>query len=391
MKQKTGKKYLRNKARATTFIFWLIFGFFGGSMIGSLIFRDSQENVIKFTMVYSSEKASWISESSSLFQEYWEEKRLIDPSLKPVNLDFQPYGSGDSLISLLNEEIKPVIWSPASNIWVPLLNSKWSQINFNDEPIAPNFTRLIYSPVVIAVWEEFYNSYPFNGFNELHDLIKEQPELIKMAHTDPRASNSGFMATIMMVSAYLNMDPSKITIDNISDNDVINWMKVIESSAIFYGKSTGFLGKYMRDQGPDALQIAVLYENLVQDYSIPAQEKYGQKIKAVYPVEGSLYSDHPFCILNADWITDEQRMVANEYLSFLGRDEMIAKAISTGFRPINNSLLEDPSIQEIYSVSFNEEHGVTSDPSIILELFPPTDGTVIARIPDLWLLTRNKD
>ena len=212
-----------------------------------------------------------------------------------------------------------------------------------------------------------------------------------MAHTDPRASNSGFMATIMMVSAYLNMDPSKITIDNISDNDVINWMKVIESSAIFYGKSTGFLGKYMRDQGPDALQIAVLYENLVQDYSIPAQEKYGQKIKAVYPVEGSLYSDHPFCILNADWITDEQKMVANEYLSFLGRDEMIAKAISTGFRPINNSLLEDPSIQEIYSVSFNEEHGVTSDPSIILELFPPTDGTVIARIPDLWLLTRNKD
>ena len=391
MKQKTGKKYLRNKIQASTIIFWLLFGFLGGTIIGGLIFQDTEENVIKLTMVYSSEKASWISESSSLFKDYWEEKRQLNPSLKPINLDFQPYGSGDSLISLLNGEIKPVIWSPASNIWIPLLNSKWSQIHFDDEIIAPNFTRLIYSPVVIAVWEEFYNSYPFNGFSELHDLIQENPDLIKMAHTDPRASNSGFMATIMMVSGYLNMDPSEITLNNISDDDVINWMRVIESSAIFYGKSTGFLGKYMRDQGPEALQIAILYENLVQDYCIPAEEKYGQKIKAVYPIEGSLYSDHPFCILNADWITTEQRMVAEEYLTFLQRDEMIGKAISTGFRPINNSLLEDPIINGIYNHSFNEEHGVTSDPSIILELFPPTDGTVIARIPDLWLLTRNKE
>lgn len=391
MKQKTGKKYLRNKIQASTIIFWLLFGFLGGTLIGGLIFQDSEENVIKLTMVYSSEKASWISESSSLFKDYWEEKRDLDSSIKPINLDFQPYGSGDSLISLLNGEIEPVIWSPASNIWIPLLNSKWSQIHFDDEIIAPNFTRLIYSPVVIAVWEEFYNSYPFNGFNELHDLILEKPDLIKMAHTDPRASNSGFMATIMMVSGYLKMDPSKITLNNISNDDLINWMRVIESSAIFYGKSTGFLGKYMRDQGPEALQVAFLYENLVQDYSISAEEKHGQKIKAIYPIEGSLYSDHPFCILNADWITVEQRMVAEEYLNFLQSDEMIGKAISTGFRPINNSLLEDPIINGIYIQSFNEEHGVTSDPSIILELFPPTDGTVIARIPDLWLLTRNKD
>ncbi len=391
MKQKIGKKYLRNKTSASIFILWLIFGFLGGALIGGLIFKSSDENVIKLTMVYSSEKASWISESSSLFQSYWEEKRLLDPTLKPINLDFQPYGSGDSLISLLNGEIKPVIWSPASNIWIPLLNSKWSQINDDDALIAPNFTRLIYSPVVIAVWEEFYDDHPFNGFSELHDLIEENPDLIKMAHTDPRASNSGVMATIMMVSAYLNMDPSKITIDDISNDDLINYMRIIESSAIFYGKSTGFLGKYMKDQGPDALQVAILYENLVQDYCIPAQEKYGQKIKAVYPIEGSLYSDHPFCILDGDWISDEQKMVAEEYLSFLQRDDMIAKAISTGFRPINNSLLEDPTISGIYDLSFNEDHGVTSDPSLIIELFPPTDGYVIARIPDLWLLTRNKD
>ncbi|RLI61766.1 MAG: hypothetical protein DRO88_12645 [Promethearchaeia archaeon] len=390
MKQKKEKKYLKKKTGVSIFIFWLLFGFLGGTAIGGLIFQNSDENAIKLTMVYSSEKSSWISESSGLFQKYWEEKRQIDPTLKSINLDFQPYGSGDSLISLLNGEIQPTIWSPASNIWVPLLNSKWSQITHDNTLLVPNFTRIIYSPVVIAVWEDFYNAHPFNGLNELHDLIKDNPGLVKLAHTDPRASNSGFMATIMMVSGYLNMDPSKITLDNISNNNVINWMREIESAAIFYGKSTGFLGKYMRDQGPDALQVAILYENLVQDFCIPAQEKYGQKIKAIYPVEGSLFSDHPFCILNGDWVTPEQKMVAREYISFLQRDDMIAKAISTGFRPINNTILDIPYINEIYNQSFNEEHGVTFDPTIIKELLPPTDGTVIARIPDLWLLTRNK-
>ncbi|MHA1718262.1 MAG: substrate-binding domain-containing protein [Promethearchaeota archaeon] len=391
MKQKMEKKYLKKKTGVSIFIFWLLFGFLGGTAIGGLIFQNSDKNAIKLTMVYSSEKSSWISESSGLFLKYWEEKRQIDPTLKPINLDFQPYGSGDSLISLLNEEIQPTIWSPASNIWVPLLNSKWSQITHDNTLLVPNFTRIIYSPVVIAVWEDFYKAHPFNGLNELHDLIKENPGLIKLAHTDPRASNSGFMATIMMVSGYLNMDPSKITLDNISNNNVINWMREIESAAIFYGKSTGFLGKYMRDQGPDALQVAILYENLVQDFCIPAQEKYGQKIKAIYPVEGSLFSDHPFCILNGDWVTPEQKMVAREYITFLQRDDMIAKAISTGFRPINNTILDIPYINEIYNQSFNEEHGVTFDSTIIKELLSPSDGTVIARIPDLWLLTRNKE
>ncbi len=387
--KKSSKNYLKQKLSASVFLAWILLGFFSGSALGYLIFQNTDDDVIILSMVYSSEKATWIAETATLFEEYWEERRSQDSSLKKISLDFQPYGTGNSLLALLNGETKPVIWSPASNIWVPLLNTKWSQYTHSEELIAPNFTRLIYSPVVIATWENFYAEHQFKGFNDLHDLIVENPSMVKMAHTDPRSSNSGFMATTMLVSSKLNMDPALMKIENLTQSDLQTWMREFESSAVKYGSSTGFLAKTMIKDGPDSLQIAILYENLVQDYCQAAEETYGQKMVAVYPEEGALFSDHPFCILNADWISEEQRMVAEEYLKFIGQKDIIIKAIATGFRPINTELLNDATVQVVYEQSFNTDHGVTADPTIIKELHPPADGNVIARIPDLWLLTRN--
>lgn len=210
-----------------------------------------------------------------------------------------------------------------------------------------------------------------------------------MAHTDARESNSGFMTSVMIVSSILQKDPSTITMEDLSNSTVIEYMRTLESKAVFYGKSTGFLGKYLRDNGPEDLQIAFLYENLIQDYSAAAETKWGQKIIAVYPEEGSLYSDHPFCILNSEWISADQKYVAEEYLKFLSSGQILQQAIKVGFRPLNASLLSNPDFNALYLASFNENRGVTSDPSKIKELVAPTDGTIISRIPDIWLLTRN--
>ncbi|MHA1453855.1 MAG: extracellular solute-binding protein [Promethearchaeota archaeon] len=386
---KPKKGYLKNTITASIVLVWVVLGFIAGSAFGNLIFAENSDDHIPFTVVYSSEKSTWMSEASVLFAEYWAEKMALDSTLKPISIDMQPYGSGDMLIALLNGEIKPTIWSPASNIWVPILNTKWSQFSETGDLIAPNFTRIIYSPVVIATWEDFNNEHNITSFHDLHDLIEDNPGLVKLGHTDPRSSNSGFMATVMMVSAYLSKDPTTITLDDLSNPEIQQWMREIESAAILYGKSTGFLGVYMRDQGPDSLQVTILYENVVQDYSLTAEEKFGQKIVAVYPDEGVLFSDHPFCVLEADWVSEDQKMVAYEFLNFISQKELVIKAISTGFRPINESLLLDLDVQVVYNASFNADHGVTNDPGVFTELISPTDGNVISRIPDLWLLTRN--
>ncbi len=369
-------------------VVWMLVGFFVGVIIGSSIYSQSHEGVIQLTFIYSSEKASWIGETQAEFEVYWAEKMEANASLKPIRLNFQPYGSGSSLIALLNGEIKPTIWSPASNLWIPLLNTKWHEITNSEVPIVTSFERFIYSPVVLTVWEDFQAEHNIKGLNDLHDLIQANPGLVKLAHTDPRTSNSGFMATIMMVVSNLGLSPEDITLDAISQQELIDWMRTVESAAVQYGESTGFLGRYMRDNGPGALNAVFLYENLVQDYSSRAAENFGQRMIAIYPEEGALFSDHPFCLIDADWVTPEQRMAAEEYIRFMNRKEIIMKAIGTGFRPIDTSLLEMPDVFEIYNQSFREEFGVTSDPGIIRELLPPTDGVVISRLPDLWLMTR---
>ncbi|MHA1775774.1 MAG: hypothetical protein ACTSWC_03305 [Promethearchaeota archaeon] len=384
------KSYLQRKILPSTILIWLIIGFFLGTGLGNFIFNQQKNNVVVLSLSYSSEKSSWISQSSELFLQYWELKQKDDPTLKDIALDFQPYGSGDSLIALLNGEIKPVIWSPASNIWIPLLNAKWMDYTKKSIPIAPNYTRIIFSPVVIATWENFYTQYNITGLNDLHDLIVNNPGLVNLAHTDPTSSNSGFMATIMMVSAYLGLETENLTLDNIYDQNLAQWMSELESAAILYGKSTGFLGRYMISQGPDALQVTILYENLIKDNTEKAQENWNQKLMAIYPVEGALFSDHPFCILDADWVSEDQKIVAQEYLKFLQQKTMIERAIEVGFRPINSSWLQDPEIAILYNSTFNWNNGVTPNPSQIREIFPPTDGNVIARIPDLWLKTRNR-
>jgi Ca-activated chloride channel family protein len=388
-KQKGTKNYLKHKLTASTILFWILFGFLGGAAFGQLLFYTENKNAVRLSMAFSSEKAGWISATQAPFLEYWNAKRALDPTLPQIILDFQPYGSGDSLIALLNGEIKPVIWSPASNIWMPILNTKWQQLTQDDDPIIKNSTRVIYSPVVIATWENFYAQHPFGGINDLHELIVQNPGQIRIAHTDPRSSNSGFMATVMLVSSRLQMDPEAITVANLSNPDLMQWMHEFQGAALFYGKSTGFLGIYMRDQGPDALHATILYENLVQEYSKAAEAKYGQKIIAVYPEEGALFSDHPFCVLNAKWVSAEQAMVAEEYLNFLKQPENLVTAIQNGFRPIDASVLAIPALGAVYNQSFNEAFGVTNDPTKIIELTAPADGTVISRIPDLWLLTRN--
>lgn len=385
----TTQKYKNHRITNSTLIGIFIVGFLIGETCGHFIFQVKTGDVIKFTMVYSSEKDSWISATQDAFYSYWEQKCIDDPTLKPIALDFQPYGSGDSLIGLLNGEIKPTIWSPASNIWVPILNTKWQQLTLKDNLIAPNFTRLIYSPVVIATWEKFYSEHPFNGIQDLYQMALNSSIEMKMAHTDARESNSGFMTSVMIASSILQKNPANITVQDLSNQTVIDYMRTLESKVIFYGKSTGFLGKYLRDNGPSDLQIAFLYENLIKDYSANAQDKWGEKIIAVYPEEGSLFSDHPFCILDADWVTPEQKFVAEEYLNFLSSSDIIREAIHVGFRPLNASLLSNPEFHSIYLESFNENNGVTSDPFKIFELIAPTDGKVISRIPDLWLLTRN--
>jgi Ca-activated chloride channel family protein len=298
-----------------------------------------------------------------------------------IKINMHPYGSSDSIIGILNGEIFPTIWSPASSIWMTFLNTKWMDLTGDATPIVnvEEAVKIIYSPIVIATWESFNQTHNINGLSDVRALNLNPSVDVKMAHTDPRLSNSGYMTTIMAVAAASGNPSQNLTMSDLTDPSNQQWLRDFESSAITYGKSTGFLARYMKNEGPTDLNIAFLYENLIRDIS---STSVGGKVIAVYPEEGTLYSDHPFCILNADWITSEQRTVANEFLNFLNQYETVISAMEYGFRPINASIPLDPAV-------FNYETNGISFNLSIPEIKTPTDGNVLLKIPDLWLLCKS--
>ncbi|MFX0019918.1 MAG: substrate-binding domain-containing protein [Promethearchaeota archaeon] len=352
-----------------------ILGFLTGALFTNIVIIG-REDVVHITIIYSSEKASWMTIAYTDFMYDW---RNTHPS-EEIRIDMHPYGSSDSIISILNGEIFPTIWSPASSIWMTFLNTKWAEYTGDLEPIVniSAAVKIIYSPIVIATWESFNNTYGINGFSDLHALNLNPSVNVKMAHTDPRLSNSGYMSTIMAIAAASGVDSKDLLMSDLTDPANQQWLTEFESSAVMYGKSTGFLSRYMKNKGPNGLNVAFLYENLIRDIS---NEATGGKIIAVYPEEGTLYSDHPFCILNANWITSEQRMVAKAFLEFLNKNDTVISAMEYGFRPIDTSIPLDSAV-------FNYATNGIAFNITVPELSTPNDGEVLLKIPDLWLLCK---
>lgn len=369
------RKHKIRKNNKVKIVLIFVLGFIIGTVSTNIAIIGTS-NAIHITIIYSSEKASWMTVAYSDFMNEW---RTTHPG-EEIIIDMQPYGSSDSIISILNGEIFPTIWSPASSIWMTFLNTKWAEYTGSVTPIVDieKAVKIIYSPIVIATWEAFNATHIIKGLADIRALNLDPNVDVKMAHTDPRLSNSGFMTVIMAVSAASGISSENLTMNDLTNYSNQEWLRQFESSAVMYGKSTGFLARYMKDGGPDVLNIAFLYENLIRDIS---STSVGGKVIAVYPEEGTLYSDHPFCILNADWITPEQRVVAEAFLAFLNETDTVRSAMTYGFRPINPSIQLDPQI-------FNYITNGIAYNITIPELKTPLDGNVLLKIPDLWLLCK---
>jgi Ca-activated chloride channel family protein len=97
-------------------------------------------------------------------------------------------------------------------------------------------------------------------------------------------------------------------------------------------------------------------------------------VVAIYPKEGTFWSDHPYIILNAPWVTDDQREAAEDFQAFLLDRPQQLRAIELGFRP------SDVSIP--LAAPLDADHGVDpAQPQTVLEA-PTAD--VLAAVLDLW-------
>ena len=164
----------------------------------------------------------------------------------------------------------------------------------------------------------------------------------------------------------------------------------IESAVVHYGDTTlTFLNNWYRaDQRGNPYQYVsavAVEEKSVIDYNSGNPDGVLQEgeeprepnvpLVAIYPEEGTLYSDNPLYVLDAEWVDDDEAAGAEQFIDFVAAAARTRSRSSRyGFRPGN----PDVSIGS----PIDDSNGVDPDqPQTLLEVPEPE---VLTQLLDDW-------
>jgi Ca-activated chloride channel homolog len=269
---------------------------------------------------------------------------------------------------------RPVIWSPASSSWGTLVNFRLSERG--EPPIAGDSRPFMLTPLVIAVPEPMAEAlgHPDTpiGWGDVLELATDpdgwaafgRPEFgpFKLGKTNPHFSTSGLSALIAQYHAATGKT-SGLTVEDVRDPDIAAYAAGIESAVTHYGDTTlTFLNNlYRNDARGSALayasavaveEVSVINYNrgnpdgVLQPGEVPEEPRI--PLVAIYPKEGTLFSDNPFIVLDAEWVTDEQREAAGRFEAYVQQPDNQERVLDFGFRPGNPAVaLEGPFAEDL--------------------------------------------
>jgi Ca-activated chloride channel family protein len=334
---------------------------------------------LELVFPYGSEKEKWIGDVTRDFNQ-----RSIKTSTgKIVFVRALPMGSGETIDNILSGRLQAHLASPASGAFIKLGNAE-SRSKTGKDLIAST-DNLVLSPVVIAMWKPMAEAIGWGkkplGWAEILALSRSEkgwqaygyPQWgkFKFGHTHPEYSNSGLIS--LFAEAYAASGKTAgLTLADLNKSQLTQFVGGVEQSVVHYGSSTGFFGRKMFSNGPEYLSAAVLYESMVVESH--SQGDLAFPIVAIYPKEGTFWSDHPVGVVERDWVTPEHREAAKIYIQYLLARPQQLKAMEYGFRP---ALVDLP-----LAAPLDTAHGMNpQEPKTTLEV---PSAEVINAILQVW-------
>jgi Ca-activated chloride channel homolog len=316
-----------------------------------------------------------------------EKEKLLEPLIREFNeqdgrafVEGEVVSSGDAQTKISDGRLEPVVWSPASSLWGRLLNFD------ADRPLAPDESpSIVRTPLVIAMWEPFAEAlgWPSKqiGFEQIIQLARSNqgfadyghPEFgrFKLVHTNPDFSTSGLEAVVAEYYAATGKKEG-LTEQDVSASAARRIVRDIERSIVHYGDTTLFIADQMRQNGPGYASAVAMEEVTLLEFN---KNRGSQpRLVALYPPEGTFYSDNPFIVLDAPWVSGAERAAATRFQEFLTERIDPERAARFGFRPAD---LDQEPVAPV-----SKENGVDpSQPERVLGLPEPR---VLDRIRRSW-------
>ncbi len=299
---------------------------------------------------------------------------------RQVFVEGQVVSSGEAQTKIARGSLKVVAWSPSSSLWGRLLNFE------SDRPYAPDDNpSIVRTPLVIAMWEPMAQAlgYPRKklGFSDILQLARSEtgwarfgrPQFgdFKLVHTNPDFSTSGLSAVVAEYYAATGKKEGLVE-EDIERSRARSIVKDIERSIVHYGDTTLFIADQMRKAGPGYASAVAMEEVTLLDFN---KRRGGQpKLVAIYPEEGTFYSDNPLIVLNAPWVDERQRAGARELQRFLAEEIDAERAGEFGFRPAD--------LEEKPAAAISRANGADpAQPARVLGLPEPR---TLSAVKDAW-------
>lgn len=364
----------------------------------------SDDGCTHIAVATSSEKVNMLDALAAAFKESEAHDALgTCATVRPVNVS-----SGNAARYLTTGEdwptsdrdLWPTLWSPASTVWTDRVAAAASS-SLVGEP--ESFTH---TPIVFGMPEPMAKAlgWPADpiSITDLADMC-QSPEgwgsvgkdiwgSFKISKTNPNTSTTG-LSTILMQSYEASGKTEGLTAVDVDAS--ADFSRVFEECVIHYGDTTGNVLSTLYDEtqngasGSGYVSAVALEETSLLNYNTgnpdshtvqPGEEltKPKDKLVAVYPEGGSMWSDNPITVLGADWVSDAQREAGEAFVEYLHTAEAQSILPEFGFRPLDESLpLGD---------LFTAEYGV--DPALPAVTLPSPDVATISAALDQWAQVR---
>jgi Ca-activated chloride channel family protein len=239
------------------------------------------------------------------------------------------------------------------------------------------------------MWEPFAKALGWPrkkiGFEQIIRLARSnqgfaaygKPEFgrFKLVHTNPDFSTSGLSAVVAEYYAATGKKEG-LTARDVTASRARSVVKDIERSIVHYGDTTLFIADQMRKEGPGYASAVAMEEVTLLDFN---RNRGSQpRLVALYPPEGTFYSDNPFIVLDAPWVSGSEKAGAKKFQQFLADEISPELAARYGFRPAD--LDKDP-VDPI-----SKANGVDpAEPRRVLGLPEPR---VLAKVKETWRADR---
>jgi len=320
---------------------------------------------VTLTVAASSEKAALLRDMSDAFEKTQPtvDGRCVDVSV----VSKASGGAAGALARGWDEDVdgpRPDVWSPASSSWTVLLRQGLTE---RDVPnmVPDDLPSVAQTPLVVAMPRPMAQALGWPdkelGWGDLLALSQDptgwgsvgHPEWgrFKLGKTNPLLSTSGLNATVGTYFAATGR-ASDLSETDVADPAVQDYVKRIEQSVVHYGDTTlTFLANLQRaaeqGQGLTYVSAVTVEEKSVWDYNqgnpsgdpktLGDAEPPKTPLVAIYPREGTLLSDNPYVILEAEWVDASKKQAAEGFLSYVQKPEQQERFQQAAFRTFDGT------------------------------------------------------